>query len=281
MKLQQLQSLFGDAMAATGTAPAGDSALRTLIAEDGVAVEERLAVYRNNLRVTLVEALRAAYPLLEKLVGEDFFRAAGLAYAAAHPPRVGNLNYFGDAFPEFIEGFEAAASLPYLPDVARVEWAWHRAYYAPDEATLPLDELQALAPEDFPRVNLVPGASVTLVQSPFPVDEILSYCRNPGESAFTLSDRAVCLLVLRSDDEVQQHELAEGEFAFLCAMQAGATVADALDALSSPAISKGEESLSGNAGGAEPNGFDLVGLLQKHLALGSFAAFNLGTRELT
>ena len=68
--------------------------------------------------------------MVEKLVGEGFFRYAASQFIRQYPSKSGDLNEFGYEFPEFLETFEPAAKLNYLPDVARLELAYHEAYYA-------------------------------------------------------------------------------------------------------------------------------------------------------
>jgi len=85
-----------------------------------------LQVYRNNVAVNLTEALKAVYPAMARLVGDEFFAHAAGHYLRHHPPASGNLHDFGAVFADFLAAFEPARGLDYLPDVARLEWAWHR-----------------------------------------------------------------------------------------------------------------------------------------------------------
>src|SRR5690606_15015602 len=87
----------------------------------------RFAVYRNNVVVGLVNALAARFPALQRIVGEEFFRAMAQLYVRAHPPRSRLLMEYGDGFADFIAAFEPAAELPYLADIARLEAARTRA----------------------------------------------------------------------------------------------------------------------------------------------------------
>ena len=91
----------------------------------GLAAERRLQVYRNNLEASLGAALAAVYPVVARLVGDDCFRQIGRAYLARVPSRSGNLHEFGAALPEFLAAEPALAGLPYLGDVAALEWASH------------------------------------------------------------------------------------------------------------------------------------------------------------
>src|SRR5689334_19577831 len=83
----------------------------------------RFAVYRGNVAAALTGALAARFPITERIVGQDFFRAMAQAYARQNPPRRACLIDYGDGLPAFLDGFEPARSLPYLPDMARLEIA--------------------------------------------------------------------------------------------------------------------------------------------------------------
>ena len=98
--------------------PAADALLAaTLTAAD------RVSIYRNTSRIALTNALHLNYPAVQHLVGEDFFAAAADIFITKEPPRIAWLDFYGTEFPEFLERFEPAASLRYLPDVARLERA--------------------------------------------------------------------------------------------------------------------------------------------------------------
>lgn len=90
------------------------------------------AVYRNNVFGCLTRALANTYPVVEKLVGEGFFKYAASQYIARHPSRSGNLDEFGGSFSGFLRGFAPAAGLVYLPDVAQLEWLCHQVLLAAD-----------------------------------------------------------------------------------------------------------------------------------------------------
>lgn len=98
--------------------------------------QRRFSVYRNNVTVSLVDALASIFPTVQNLVGEDFFRAMARLYVAAHPPTSPLLFSYGESFPAFLEGFQPAADLPFLADVARVERLWLDAYHAADATPL-------------------------------------------------------------------------------------------------------------------------------------------------
>ncbi len=90
---------------------------------NGSDPQTRFAVYRNNVMMSLIDALADTYPVVQRLVGEDFFRAMARVFAQAKPPRSAVMAYYGRDFAAFIDAFPPAASVPYLADVARLEMA--------------------------------------------------------------------------------------------------------------------------------------------------------------
>lgn len=132
-------------------------------------VPRRFAVYRNNVQHGLTRALAARFPVIEALVGADFFTAMARVFAAGAPPRDPVLLRWGDAFPGFLDRFPPVAHLPWLGDVARLELARGRAYHAADAAPVPTEALQT---PDLETLHLVLHPSVILFASPHPAVRI-------------------------------------------------------------------------------------------------------------
>lgn len=192
--------------------------------------QRRFAVYRNNVTVSLIEALRTRFPATEKIVGEDFFAAMARAFVRVQPPRSPLLMHYGDDVPAFVETFPPAAGMPWLADVARLEAARTRAYHAADAAPLGAAEFSAIDPDTLGamRVRLLPSAEI--VRSRYPVVTI--WAMNSGEVPLGPVDFGVGedALVLRPHFSVLVLCLPPGTAAFLGALQDRATVADALGA---------------------------------------------------
>jgi uncharacterized protein (UPF0276 family) len=145
------------------------SAAPALARLKGEAGEHRLALYRGNLTSTWDKTLSAAYPVLRQLVGDEFFSALSRAYGMAHPSRDADLNLFGGSFASFLEGFEHVADYPYLPDMARLEWALHRAHFAADARALEAAELGALTPEQLEAARFTLAPACCLLSSKWAV----------------------------------------------------------------------------------------------------------------
>jgi len=188
--------------------------------------ERRFSVYRNNVVVGLVRALEARFPVVLRLVGEDFFRAMAQAYVTQDPPRSPILFRYGSAFPDFIAAFPPAAEVPYLADVARLELARGRAYHAADARPLSADAFASLDADRLAVTGVRFHPSVEILTSPFPVVSIWRAHQQQGEPRLA-NFEAEAALVLRPDLDVEVHLLPRGGYQFLSALQQGASLARA------------------------------------------------------
>jgi hypothetical protein len=132
----------------------------------------RFGVYAHNARLSLTKAIENAFPVTRRLVGTGFFKAMAEQFVAAHPPTHGWLSAYGGTFPHFVAHYRPAADLPYLPDLARIEWARVRAANASDAPGLDLKALAALPPEVLESLPVSLHAAASLVSSLFPIFDI-------------------------------------------------------------------------------------------------------------
>jgi hypothetical protein len=190
--------------------------------------ERRFAVYRNTVAASLIAALQARFPVVERLVGADFFRPMACAYVALQPPASPVLLNYGEGFPSFIARFTAAAPLPYLADVARLEYARGLAYHATDQAPLPAASFAALDQGRLADFTVRLHPSVHVVTSDFPVLSI--WLANQTGTGSPLRHRGPeAVLVSRPFFDVETRRLQPGTDAFLSALKAGATIGSAAD----------------------------------------------------
>lgn len=184
---------------------------------------KRYAVHRNNVVVSLIDALADTYPVLQQLVGEEFFRAMAKTFALAHPPRSPVMAYYGQGFAEFLASFPPAASVPYLADVARLEMARLQASHAADTPPVPQAVLQAVLtdPHQLEHVRLGVHPSVQVIASPFAVVSIWA-AHQGGTGVPTLDpDLPQTALVFRQGLDVYTLKLGAGVGTFISALQDG------------------------------------------------------------
>lgn len=191
----------------------------------------RFAVYRNNVTVSLVDALAATYPVLQALVGEEFFRAMARVFVQANPPRSRIMAFYGVGFADFVAAFPPAASVPYLGDVARLEMARVQAYHAADVAPLAPEALQAALadPETLLSLQLLLHPSVHVMTSPFAIVSLWAAHQGVLDLSSVDPEVGQTALVYRHGLEVDTLELAVGVGRFISAINAGETLPDAAD----------------------------------------------------
>ncbi len=231
-----------------------DAGLAPLLKEGGTA---RMALYRGNLQAGWMRALGEAYPVIRQLVGEEFFEGLAPAYGTAYPSQDPDLAGFGANLPAFLDSFGPAASIPYLPDVARLEWAVHRAYLAPDMAPENIALLAGLSPEalDAARFTLHPSAAV--LRSPWATVALWRTHQTDGPALPSSVDSPCAALVTRTGWTIEVVELNVFEAATLERLAAGAAFGEALDA-----------GLAACAGAPAP---DVGAILQRWFRLGLVA----------
>ena len=198
-----------------------------IIAHNTAIPARRFAVYRNNVVAGLVKALRSRFPVIETIVGAEFFAAMARIFATAQPPRSPLLASYGDSFPAFIAAFEPASDVPYLADVARLEAARTRAYHAADAAPVGADRFAMLDGKIIADIRVPMHPSTEIVRSQFPIVTI--WAMNCGEQALApIEDwRAEDALVARPHLDVQVRTLPPGGAAFLLALAAGHSLGEA------------------------------------------------------
>jgi hypothetical protein len=222
-----------------------------VVGPNGKRAEARYNVYRNNVIVSLIDALAAVFPATQRLTGEEFFRAMARFHVRASPPRSPLLFEYGHDFPAFIEGYEYARELPYLADVARIERAWLDAYHAPDVPVLDGRLLATIPASALPAIRFVPHPATRLVRSGFPAVTIFAMNRSERPvapiAAFVPEDG----LVTRPAEEVVVRHLPPGGAIFLAGLLEGATLGDAAEAAMDAAA---DFDLAGNIAGMIESG---------------------------
>lgn len=191
----------------------------------------RLAVYRNTVMGSLAAVLGHAHPTLCRALGEECFTTLACRFAAEAPPRLPMLWSYGAGFADWLDDCSLTEGLPpWLPDLARLDWAMHEALFAADAEPLDLARLAAISPEQAGSLRLVPHPSLQLVRSgwtihalwkdggtvPLPVQEAVLVGRSPV-------DEDGC----SGGGEVRCARLTAADGALACRLLAGATLDEA------------------------------------------------------
>lgn len=197
-----------------------------VIDPDGNPTPKRFAVYRNNVAVSLTEALEQAFPALQSLIGPTRFKALAGLYLRAHPPRDPRMMVYGDGMADFLPQVTQLAAYPYLADVARLEQAIRESYHAADAAPLDPARLASLPPEAIADTRLLFAPAVRLVSSPYPALSIRARALDPEAPKPTKGAQSI--LVTRPEFDPVPHLIDQDQAHAIAALMNGAPLGEAL-----------------------------------------------------
>ena len=192
----------------------------------GQPAGRRFDVYRNNVAVSLTEALETAFPVIWKLVGDANFKLLAGAFLRQHPPSSPLMMFYGAEMPEYLSSFGPTANLGYLPDVARLELALRESYHAADADPMDPARLQALPPERLLASTISLAPSLRLIRSRWPIHAIWAFNMADGPKPQAAAEDVA---VLRADMDPEPVLLPPGGGAFLAALLDGATLGAAIE----------------------------------------------------
>jgi hypothetical protein len=220
----------------------------------------RIAVYRNNVLGNYRNALAATYPVVLRLIGAPVFNAMSESFVRAHPSVRGDVNRYGGELARFLSFYPPMSELPYLPDVARLEWAIDQANIAADGDVLDLAALGAVPENMLGELRFKLHPSAQLVASPYPIFRIwqVNQASPDGEDRVDLGEGGDTLLIARGANGVTVERLTPGGHALLLALARNLKLGEAV-----------ERALAAEAS------FDLRAALKDHVARGAIAGFRL------
>lgn len=203
-----------------------DMAIPTGLRDAGnLPAGRRFDVYRNNVAVSLSEALESGFPVIHKLLGDENFKAIAGVFLRQSPPDSPMMMHYGAAFPGFLRGFKPLAHLGYLGDVATLELAMRRSYHAADSVVVDGDVLARVPPEQLEDVRLEIAPSLEVVCSNWPIHDIWIFNMIKGAPKPRATPQDV--VITRVDFDPQPHILADGGAHFVTALKAGASLGKA------------------------------------------------------
>ncbi len=208
----------------------GEDAKGLPIAGDGpFTPDERLAVYKNNTHLTLRDLLKDIFPVTVLLLGDKFVNFAGAEFIKAFPPESGDMNGYGEGFPQFLAHLPALNQFPYVPDVARLEWLAHESYLSPRKPPLTGAMLEAV--EDPINLKLHLQPHVFLLQSAWPVDKLWHEVSAQGDALkdFKLEAADTFAAIYREERRIAVWTISEGGYRFLEHLMADPRLAFAAD----------------------------------------------------
>ena len=231
--LHRVQELFCSAVFDPENRAALKAFCRCIAPRPGLSPEDHVKIYRQGVLAKLVEALTEIYPVCRKLVGEAFFHTMARTFVHQTPSLSPDLGEYGHDFGTFIEGFEPADALPYLGDVARMEWAWHRVYHAESSTPLDSNSLARVPAERQGEIRFHLAAATALLESIYPIHRIwqANQPEYEDDGCVDLDEGGVRLLIWRRGYDMCMDPLDESSWTVLKSFQDGRDFAAACEIL--------------------------------------------------
>lgn len=190
-----------------------------------------VGVYRNSILIKHKNALQKVYPAVNRLVGADFFKMLSYDYQMQHPATHWSLSEFGRYLADFLCGYSKAETVPYLPDMARLEWARYELLFAPDSVQFDVRQLQAMPESDYPQLYCKLHAATRLLPFESPILDMWHFCvdKNSEMDSFELKPERHAVLLSRKNFEVVMQTLTWGEYTLLIQLNKGNTLGMAIE----------------------------------------------------
>jgi Putative DNA-binding domain len=188
----------------------------------------RFNVYRNNVAVSLTEAMHSTFPVIAKLLGTRNMDGLAGMFLRQHPPSSPLMMHYGDAFPDFLAGMEQLSHLGYLPDIARLELAIHRSYHASDSDPIAPEALAGLEPDALMSSVITLAPAVEILCSDWPIYDIWRF--NSVADAPEPRPVAQDVVVTRAEFDPEPQLLPSGGAIWIRALADGQTIAQSYEA---------------------------------------------------
>ena len=220
-KLAELQTNFihdclSGALTADNTLMAND--LNTQL----ISAQGLMGIYQSSAIANITNSLSLSYPVIEKLVGKDFFQAMCKKYIVKHWPTSGNMDDYGEFFPSFLAEFEQVKHLLYLEDVAQLEWLFHQSSLANDKSFFDWTCLAKVTSSE--AITFLLSPSVSIMCSTMPVDKIWLMNQVNALENIELSlesDNDTFIVLFRQGLKTEMMTVDEGGFTFLQSIEKG------------------------------------------------------------
>lgn len=198
-----------------------------LVDQDNLAAGRRFSVYRNNVAVSLTEAMHSAFPVVAKLLGDKNMDGLSGLFLRAHPPSSPLMMFYGAEFPAFLEGMAQLNHLGYLGDIARLELALRHAYHAADASAIDPLLLAELSEEALLQTRLSLSPALHLLRSPWPIQSIWRF--NTIEGTDKPQAGAEAVLITRPEFDPIPQVVSSAEATWIEALMQGTSIGEALD----------------------------------------------------
>ena len=207
-----------------------DSPFESHIHPDEIGSGPRAQIHKNNFFITLADALRQVYPVLNRLVGEEYFDHVARDYVCSNPPKGGCLVDFGEDFPSFMAARSEVRNLVYLEDVGRFEWLLNESFHEEDAVSVAPTVFEEFVEESYGDLRFQFLPSSRLFYSPYPVHKIWqTNLQDESPKQVSLDEGPSWSLIVRPEMEVEVRHLHKADYKFLNALKKNKKLVSAIE----------------------------------------------------
>lgn len=208
-----------------------DEFAKAILSEDKlsfISPDANLEIYKYNFLSNLTQTLRDTYPLICKIVGDEYFCFIAAEYIQHYPSRSGNLAEYGQYFADFINHYPALNDYVYLSEVARFEWICHNVSIASNAPVIDISLALFIKPDQYPHLYFTLHPASEIVAFRYPILDIIDLCKNISDVPVNIDKGGVNLLIIRREFDIMLVTLSLADYYFLQALQSGESVSYAL-----------------------------------------------------
>lgn len=175
---------------------------------------DRILIYRHCITGAQQRVLQMLYPVCLLILGNACFDTLARDYAWSPRSNCDDLNQYGEGFADMLEEqlqrHPALNELPYLPDLARLEWAWHQSLFRANGPVFDPASLPELVTQHGQQLIPEPAPSLFIFSSPWPVYDIWQSHKQARQTQhFSMPDNTEYFSLYRQDEVIIDKVSAE------------------------------------------------------------------------
>lgn len=190
---------------------------------------QRLGIYRHSMQGILLQHLRAVFPVVEQLVGADFFEYLTETYIDQYPPTSTALSDYGAEFASWLHSHPSLRELQWIAEVAQLEWARLQAWSGINQKASDFNEVAQLSTAEQNQVLLQLPESAQLLESNYAIHTIwLAHqadetINKPSLESIELNQPCT-VLIYRINKQLYQYSLTPQQTRFIKALSNHSTL---------------------------------------------------------
>ena len=130
-------------------------ALPSLLVKSHFSPEQLINIYRNNFVISLRELLEQLFPVTQALVGNEYFTQTSRQFINDCPLKEPHLNHYGGTFVSFLEGLKTLEHMPFVAQMAELEWHLDRISHIYHEPNFDFDGLAKIGEDQYLNIHFI------------------------------------------------------------------------------------------------------------------------------